>query len=135
MLLMSEAKEFHSPISMKKEFCASENTLNLQVEAAKIRYLKQSLADIGKQREQWEKELQECETAYSAVSTSTCEEREIAVLLHEKLCDLDHRIDCDWNFESHWFGTAHQAYLTLAKAMLELSSADTIRRVLGVAEE
>jgi hypothetical protein len=120
---------------MKTEICTSENTLNLQVEAAKIRYLKKSLADIDKQREQCERELQEYEAAYSAVSTSTREEREIAVLLHEKLCDLDHRIDCDWNFESHWFGNAHQAYLTLAKAMLELSSAETIRRVLGVAEE
>ena len=68
---------------------------------------------------------------FGVVSTCTEEQRALAEFLHKSLCNKNHMNECDWEFSNIWSGFAHIEYLKLAKAILELSSSGTVKKLFS----
>jgi hypothetical protein len=58
-------------------------------------------------------------------------EKEIAELLHSKLCHWNHTDGCNWFYDNgSWNESSRQEYLKKAKNVLKIASADLIKEII-----
>ena len=57
------------------------------------------------------------------------EERDLAEILHDKMCHANHTDGCGWGYESNWQHGVHNEYLTKARRLLRIAKFNKLKEI------